>query len=398
MPTDKKDIAARVKELSEKIDAGAKAVFESESYRQYLSVIARFHCYSARNCLLIRSQYPNATRVAGYNTWKDKFRRYVRKGEHGIQILGFTPYTVTRVQPVKDDHGLPLIGPDGKPKVEEVRVKVPAYTPVFVFDISQTEGEPLPQLTHELEGTVERYQDFASALQKVSPYPILPGDANMTAYGICDHMKGQIQVRPNIGQAQALKTAIHEVAHARMHPPATDGPGRSTKEVQAESVAFVVTAYYGLDTSSYSFPYIAGWSSGKELSELMASLEAIQAEAHSLISEIDTHLQELAKNQERAIESCQEEVQAQTPPPSEPVKAAHGQSEDPAVQAARRSLGKRGIDWKSGASLQSPPKDGRRPIKEIVANAKQQAEARAENHPQEQLPGPLSPSERGDLQ
>lgn len=287
----------RVKALTAQVEAGVKSVYESDNYRKYLMAMSKFHMYSARNTLLILLQCPDATHVAGYNAWRDKFNRHVRRGEKGIGILGYTPRTVETIREKRDGNGKIVVAPDGKPEVEKAQIKVPAYTPVYVFDISQTEGDPLPQLVNELEGTVNGYRNLMAAMRRVSPYPIHFEEINGATRGLCDHASSRIVIQQGMSEVQTVKTAIHEIAHALLHGPDSD-LDRAAKEVEAESTAFIVCDHYGLDTSDYSFPYLASWSSGKELAELTASLDTIQRKAFELIEGIDAQLRGLSKVRE----------------------------------------------------------------------------------------------------
>ena len=281
----------RLKCVMDELEQGVKAVFTSANFYNYLKFLAKFHSYSANNCILIAMQKPDATLVAGYGDWLKKHHRYVRKGEKAIKILAPTPYKKKTEKEVVDEHG-------NKSK-EEVEVLVPAFKIVNVFDVSQTEGEPLPDLGMPdvtTENDVDGYDDFMSALHAISPFPIgfenIPGETQ----GYCHQVERRIAIQEDMSQLYTLKTTIHEIAHAVLHAwpedgkKPKDGPNRSTKEVQAESVAFVICRHYGLDTCDYSFTYIAGWSSGREVKELKASLEVIRSTAHDLITAIDAAL------------------------------------------------------------------------------------------------------------
>lgn len=290
----------QIKALLSKVEDGTKAVFDSEAYKNYLSTMARFHNYSFRNTLLIHMQNPEASYVAGYAAWQKNFHRQVKRGEKGIQIIGYTPRTVEVEEPRRDAAGHVLTNENGEAIFERVKKKIPAYTPVYVFDISQTEGEPLPELIHDLEGNVEDYDRMIEALRGVAPLPISFEDFPGEARGYCSFAEQKIAIREGMSQAQTLKTAVHEITHADLHDPNAQEdagkPDRRTAEIEAESAAFVVCAHYGLDTSDYSFPYIAGWSGDKELRQLHASLDRIQKQANDLIDRIDSRLQELRKD------------------------------------------------------------------------------------------------------
>lgn len=296
----------KLKELLEQAEQGTKAVFESENYRNYLATMSKFHSYSFRNSLLILMQKPEATHVAGYAAWKKKFNRQVQRGESGIQIVGYSPRKVNVEQEKKDSSGNTIIGADGNPVMEKVTRQVPSYVPVSVFDVSQTEGEPLPQLVNELNGSVEAYQDLMQAIRDVSPFPVSFEEIQGGAKGFCDPVTQRIVIQQGMSEAQSVKTAIHEVTHADLHAPEqnlilADRTDRRTREIEAESTAFVVCEHYGIDTSDYTFPYLASWSSSKELAELQSSLETIQKQAGDLIDKIDTRLTELQKDREKDL-------------------------------------------------------------------------------------------------
>ena len=302
-----KNNAERMKEITDKLEAGIQALFESEQYKNYLTAMSKFHNYSFNNTLLIAMQKPDASLVAGYNKWKDEFERHVKRGERAIKILAPAPYKVRRQVEKLDANGKTIPGPDGKPLTEEQEVTVPAFKVVSVFDVSQTEGREIPDIAvDELTGSVERYQDFFTALERTSPVPIAFEDIESGAHGYYHLEEKRIAIDEGMSELQNLKTAIHEIAHATLHAidkdatpeELADRPDRRTREVQAEIVAYAVCQHYGLDTSDYSFGYVAGWSSGKELSELKASLETIRATANDLITKIDGHLAQLQQERE----------------------------------------------------------------------------------------------------
>mgnify|MGYP001635190614 FL=1 len=277
----KVDKQQQVQALLKQAEDGARAIFESENYRNYLSTMSKFHNYSFRNTLLIYMQKPEASYVAGYVAWQKNFNRQVQKGEKGIQIVGYTPKNVNQEQEKRDEQGNPVIGADGKPETETVTRKIPYFTPVYVYDVSQTEGEPLPRLVNELDGSVEAYNDLMTALREVSPFPIVFEDIKGGVNGYCSPAEQKIAVRQGMSEAQTVKTAIHEITHADLHAPEKaaalgNRKDRRTKEVEAESTAFIVCNHYGIDTSDYSFGYLASWSSTKELTELQSSLDTMQ--------------------------------------------------------------------------------------------------------------------------
>ena len=297
----KADTQQQVQELLKRAENGARAVFESDNYRHYLSTMSKFHDYSFRNTLLIYLQKPESSYVAGYVAWQKDFNRQVQRGEKGIQIVGYAPKNIKQEQEKTDEQGNVVIGTDGQPEKETVTRKIPNFTPVYVYDVSQTEGEPLPTLVNELDGSVEAYQDLMAALREVSPFPIEFEEINGGTNGYYSPTEKRIAVRQGMSEAQTIKTTIHEITHADLHSPEADIIGdekkdRRTKEVEAESTAFVVCNHYGIDTSDYSFGYLATWSASKELSELQSSLDTIQKQANELIDRIDNRLAELQKD------------------------------------------------------------------------------------------------------
>lgn len=316
----------KVKEITDKLEAGLKELFESEKYKSYLSTMSKFHNYSFNNTLLIAMQKPDASLVAGFGKWRDDFERHVKKGEKGIKILAPSPYKVKKqMEKIDPATQKPVIGADGKPVTEEQEIEIPAFHVVTVFDVSQTEGKEIPDIAvSELTGSVEQYQDFFAALEKASPVPIAFENIEGGAHGYYHLEEKRIAIDEGMSELQTLKTAIHEIAHAKLHAidkdaPATeqaDRPDRRTREVQAESVAYAVCQHYGLDTSDYSFGYVAGWSSGRELSELKASLETIRKAANELITDIDGHLAQLQQEREAKQEAEQPQEQ-QTPDQTE---------------------------------------------------------------------------------
>ena len=308
--------AERMKEITDRLETGIQELFESERYKAYLTTMSKFHSYSFNNTLLIAMQ--GGQLVAGYNKWRDDFHRNVKKGEKAIKILAPAPFKAKKEVQKLDAQGRPVMGKDGKPVTEVQEIQVPAFKIVSVFDVSQTEGEPLPSIgVEELTGSVERYGEFFKALEQTSPVPIGFEDIPGGSHGYYHLTEKRIAIQEGMSELQTLKTAIHEIAHSKLHAidpeaPAieqADRPDSRTREVQAESVAYAVCQHYGLDTSDYSFGYVAGWSSGKDLKELKASLETIRATAHELITTIDGHLAQLQKERQ-----AQQEQQAAAQP------------------------------------------------------------------------------------
>lgn len=299
-----KSLQERVAKLTRQLEDGVKAVFSSDRYAEYLQAMSKFYRYSYGNVLLILAQCPHASQVAGYRLWRDEFGRQVKRGEKGIAILAPSTYHRDKLVNRKDpDTGATLEGPDGQPLKETQRVKLTCFVIVHVFDVSQTEGKEVPGLgVNELTGSVEGFSSLYDRLVALSPLDVVQEDIPGEAKGMCCYNDQRIVIRPGMSQVQTVKTLIHEIAHAKLHDPANvpkeERKGRSAKEVEAESVAYVVCQRLGIDTSDYSFGYVAGWSQGKELSELKASLNTIQTTAAALI---DAVLPQERKPPEKAI-------------------------------------------------------------------------------------------------
>lgn len=306
----------RLKEITDSIEAGIKDLFQSERYMEYLRTMSRFHRYSINNTLLIHMQMPDATLVAGFNKWKNEFSRYVKRGEKGIKIIAPAPFKKKiEAEKLDPDTKLPMYDKDGNIIIEEKEVKIPMFRPVTVFDVSQTEGEPLPSISSELKGDVRHYEVFLEALRRSSPVPIDFKALASELDGYFSRDEQRIAIREGMSEVQTICATVHEITHAKLHnldaaENASEGEkvekSRETKEVEAESVSYAVCAYYGIETGENSFGYIASWSSGKELKELRASLETIRATADGLISDIDQHFKEICK--ERGIDLSTEEV------------------------------------------------------------------------------------------
>ena len=369
---DKPTNRERLQEITAGIEQGIKELFESDKYRRYLSVMSRFHRYSVNNTMLIYMQRPDATLVAGYNKWKNQFSRHVKRGEHGITIIAPTPYKKKiEEQKLDPDTKAPMLDKDGKVIMEEKEIEIPLFRPVKVFDVSQTDGKPLPELASSLSGNVQNYEVFMEALRRSAPVPIEfePMDANMDGYFSSDQQR--IAIREGMSEVQTVSAAVHETAHSKLHDPKRTKPeptwkvvmvsdggtkrdfsqgfateaeaeqfaagadwrfvdenqfewrleveedhvaevqaakDRHTEEVQAESISYAVCQYYGIQTADNSFGYIASWSQGKELKELRASLEVINKTAGELISDIDRHYKEICK--ERGIDLTAQPEQA----------------------------------------------------------------------------------------
>ena len=332
--------AEKLKEITDRLEQGITELFDSERYKEYLRVMSKFHNYSFNNTLLIAMQKPDASLVAGFSAWKNNFGRNVMKGQKGIKIIAPSPFKIRQEVEKIDPHTQkPIIGKDGKPVTEEKEIKIPAYKVVSVFDVSQTEGKELPDIAvDELTGDVDRYKDFFAALEKTSPVPIAFENIEGGSHGYYHLEDKRIAINEGMSELQTLKTTIHEIAHAKLHDIDLNAPkdeqqprvDRRTREVEAESVAYTVCQHYGLDTSDYSFGYVAGWSSGRELSELKSSLETIRSAAAEIINSIDENLAELQKAQDKEQTAGQEqptrEGQEAAPEKPDPEAAAPGKS------------------------------------------------------------------------
>ena len=373
----------RLREITDGIEQGIKELFESEKYMRYLSVMSRFHRYSVNNTMLIYMQKPDATLVAGYNKWKDQFERHVKKGEHGITIIAPTPYKKKiEEQKLDPDTKAPILDKDGKIVTEEKEIEIPMFRPVKVFDVSQTDGKPLPELASSLSGNVPNYEAFMEALRRSAPVPITfeAMAADTDGYFSADHQK--IAIRQGMSEVQTVSATVHEIAHSKLHDPkkyemlpswkvvleseggtkhdfkldfATEKEAeqfasdmdwryvdenqfewrlaveedptaekqaiknRHTEEVEAESISYAVCKYFGIETGENSFGYIASWSQGKELKELRASLETINKTSGTLISDIERHYKEICK--ERGIDP-HAKVEPEPAPIEQPEDAA----------------------------------------------------------------------------
>ena len=354
--------AEKLKEITDRLEQGITELFDSERYKEYLKVMSKFHNYSFRNTVLIAMQKPDASLLAGFSAWKNNFERNVMRGEKGIKIIAPSPYKIKQEMQKIDPHTQkPIIGKDGKPVTEEKEITIPAYKVVSVFDVSQTEGKELPDIAvDELTGDVDRYKDFFAALEKTSPVPIAFENIGGGSHGYYHLEDKRIAINEGMSELQTLKTAIHEIAHAKLHDIDLNAPkdeqprvDRRTREVEAESVAYTVCQHYGLDTSDYSFGYVAGWSSGRELSELKSSLETIRSAAAEIINSIDENLAELQKAQDKEQTAGQEQptreekaAPKEQPQPEAPAKADTAGKEKPEAAAP----GKSGAQEKAGAA------------------------------------------------
>lgn len=307
---DKADwMAARqqaIKEITEKLEQGVKDLFDSERYREYLNTMSKFHNYSLNNTILIAMQKPEATLVAGYTAWQKNHDRHVLKGEKGIRILAPAPYKVKLEQDRMDpDTHQPVLDAAGQPVKDLIEVERPAFKVATVFDVSQTEGKEIPSIgVDELSGNVAEYATFFEALKRTCPVKLEFEDIQSDAKGFYNLIEDRIVIKSGMSEVQTAKTAIHEMAHKILHSNDRERPkdekSRRQKEVEAESVAYTVCQHYGIDTSDYSFAYVAGWSSDKNFGELKNSLETIRSTADDLITKIDTHFAEAKREMIRA--------------------------------------------------------------------------------------------------
>ena len=325
---EKKSNREKLNEITASIEQGIKELFQSDKYAEYLRTMSRFHSYSARNTILIHMQRPDATVVAGFNAWKNKFQRHVKKGEKGITILAPTPFKKKieekKLDPVTQ---APVVDANGNVIIEEKEIEIPMFRPVKVFDVSQTEGKPLPQLASPLTGDVQNYEIFMEALRRTSPVPISFKTLEQSMDGFFSVDNQSITLREGMSEVQTICAAVHEITHSLLHnrererlsaAAGTEQAGkikpkdRNTEEVEAESVSYAVCQYFGIQTGENSFGYIATWSKDRSLPELKASLETIGKTANQLINDIDRHFKEICK--ERGVDLTQPE---QTAPEAE---------------------------------------------------------------------------------
>ena len=309
----------RLKDITDSIERGIQELFQSDKYAAYLRTMSRFHKYSVNNTMLIYMQKPDATLVAGFNKWRDQFERNVMKGEKGIKIIAPTPFKKKiEEQKLDPDTKLPMLDADGKVIMEEKEIKIPMFKPVTVFDVSQTQGKPLPQLASDLQGNVQNYEVFMEALRRASPVPIDFKPIRDGSDGFFSLDNQSITIREGMSEVQTVSAVVHEIAHSKLHNNvgAEQQKDRNTEEVEAESISFAVCAYYGISTGENSFGYIATWSKGKELKELRESLETINKTSSELITDIDRHYAQIMKEREAevAVEApVQEEPVLQSP-------------------------------------------------------------------------------------
>ncbi len=318
----------RLREITESIEQGIKELFESEKYRNYLTTMSRFPSYSLNNSILIHMQKPDATLVAGYNRWQDQFGRHVKKEEHGITIIAPAPFKKKiEEQKIDPETKAPMLDKDGNVITEEKEIQISMFKPVKVFDVSQTEGKPLPQLAGDLTGDVRQFDAFMEALHRSSPVPISFDKLEENMDGYFSKTDQNIIIREGMSEVQTVSAVVHEMAHAKLHnyekdqqaadagaesTEAPKGKNRRTEEVEAESISYAVCQYFGIQTGENSFGYIASWSKGKELAELKASLETINKTAGDMIRDIDLHFKEICKERGIDLNDVEEKKQKDT--------------------------------------------------------------------------------------
>ena len=311
---EKQPIKEQIKKLTDQIEAGIKALFQSgdlEEYQAYLRTMSHFHHYSVNNQMLIFSQCPHATLVAGYQKWQNQFSRHVLRGEKGISILAPTPYKIkVEKEKLDPDTKLPLLDADGNTITEEKEVQIPIFRPVKVFDVSQTDGKPLPERVQspvaELTGNVEHYEAFMEALRRISPVPIEMKPLSNDLDGFFSPSKQSITLRDGMSEVQTVCAAVHEIAHSKLHDyakqPNSQPKDSNTEEIEAESIAYTVCAYFGIETSANSFGYVATWSKDKDLKAFKDSLDTIRKTSSELISGVEQQFKEICKERGISLE------------------------------------------------------------------------------------------------
>mgnify|MGYP002538335737 FL=1 len=314
---EKTPIKEQIKKLTDQIETGIKALFQSgdlEKYQAYLRTMSHFHHYSVNNQMLIFSQCPHATLVAGYQKWQNQFSRHVLRGEKGISILAPTPYKIkVEKEKLDPDTKLPLLDADGNTITEEKEVQIPMFRPVKVFDVSQTDGKPLPERVQspvaELTGNVEHYEAFMEALRRISPVPIEMKPLSNDLDGFFSPSKQSITLRDGMSEVQTVCAAVHEIAHSKLHDYAKQQDSHpkdsSTEEIEAESIAYTVCAYFGIETSANSFGYVATWSKDKDLKAFKDSLDTIRKTSSELISGVEQQFKEICKERGISLEPAQ---------------------------------------------------------------------------------------------
>ena len=376
----------RVAELVGKLEDGLKEIFDSDKYKDYLNTMAKFHNYSLNNSLLIHQQKPDATLVAGFNSWSKNFERHVKKGEKGIHIIAPAPYTIKKEQQLLDTKTMqPLFNADGSPKTTEVEVKIPAFKVTTVFDISQTYGKELPTLgVSELGENVDRAKDFIESLKKVSPVPIEFGETKGESKGFYSPSDQSITIKEGMSDAQTIKTMVHEISHAKLHNPEQlkeeeKQKSHGTIEMEAESVAYIVCQHFGIDTSEYSFGYIAGWSEGKGPEELRDSMQTIRDTAGEMINRVENSMRAMERDREVA-----QEKEGMTDLPIEKPKTPESQkdfvpvngTETPFIQPIEKEVTKEGVEAAKNANVKEAksenPKEEKKSLKAKLSEKKKE--------------------------
>ena len=328
----KKNPEDKLNELTDKLEAGIKEVFSSQKYKDYLKVMSRFHGYSYNNTMLILLQKPDARLLAGYKTWQG-MERNVKKGEHGISILAPSKKRFTKyMDKIDKDTRKPVLDQDGNPVKVPREIEYLTFYPTTIFDISQTEGKPLPVMAEELNGQVTDYGIIMDSLKETAPAPIRFESWEESKKGYFSPLLNEIVIKSGMSELQTVKTGIHETAHSILHSGTNNLKDSATMETEAESIAFIVCCHLGLDTSSYSFPYLATWSSSKELPELKSSLSTIQKTAHSLIEKLDQAISKRIR--EHSIEGP--EISRDTGNPDISLEIADREPEIPALPDTHR--------------------------------------------------------------
>ncbi len=337
-----------VKSLLSKLEDGLKAVFDSDNYKNYLNTMSKFHNYSINNTLLINQQKPDATLVAGFNSWAHNFERHVKKGEKGIKIIAPAPYYIKKEKQVIDPKtGEGVLNPDGTPKMAEVEVKIPAFKVSYVYDVSQTYGKDLPTLgVSELTSDVDKAKDFINSLKKVSPVPVEFGKTKGDSKGFYSPDQGKIVVKEGMSEAQTIKTMVHEISHAKLHNPEKAKENakktKGTIEMEAESVAYIVCQHFGIDTSDYSFGYIAGWSEGKGIEELKESMQSIRDTAGEMINRVEGDLRNVEREAQKEVKAPEKE------PPKEERKSLKAKLTEKKKEVAKKKDEKKQVLNKDG--------------------------------------------------
>ena len=292
--------------VQQKLEEGVRDIFESDKYKEYMKTMSRFPRYSINNCILIACQCPEASHVCGFKKWQTDFNRTVNKGEHGIMIIAPIKIKADVEEPLYDENSKPVLKEDGSQETETVSREFQGFKPAYVFDVSQTSGEPLPSIVTQLNESVDGYEKLKNILIEISPVPISFEPIEGGANGYYSPTSQKIVIKGSMPELQTIKTMIHEIAHASLgHGSKEDKYDRETKEVQAESVAYWVSQMIGLDTSEYSFGYISGWSKDKEVSELKDNLEIIKQTADKISLAIEEKVQKLQEEKVEALEQPQ---------------------------------------------------------------------------------------------